>query len=275
MENKSIFFEITDICNHKCVHCCKSWRTDCNHIMSKEDLDIIINYPKTHLTISGGEPSLARDSVFYIVEHETVGITLNTNLTLWSESDIQRLINKNVTFSVSVVSLNREAYKKITGVDTYDLLINNLKLIPKNSKILFIINDISAATAKDTVNWLIAHGFTNLIVSPAIPNKWTTINQKKILNIIKDISKHHRNVRIETMNNLDHELVYNHDCDAGCGRLVILSNGDVVPCACFDKHILGNIRNNSFWEISKRGDLFYKSYPENKQKICKGILENV
>ena len=70
MNNLAVFFEITNICNHRCIHCCKYWED--NSVLrtaDKDTLDKIIALPKSHLTISGGEPGLSKDNVFYLIDN--------------------------------------------------------------------------------------------------------------------------------------------------------------------------------------------------------------
>lgn len=269
---KAIFFEITDLCNHKCIHCCKGWRTDHGHIMNKKMLDKIISLPKSHLTISGGEPSLVLESVRYILDREQCGITINTNLTNWTHQDILQ-ISQKVTFAVSVVSMIRKEYELITKANTFDRFQDNLMALPRSSRIIIIVNDVNYWGLETSVAKLITMGFKHLIISPAVEVGNKILLRDVVPLKIREIYKKNRHVYIETMNRVD-GLPYNHTCDAGKGRIVILSNGDAVPCACFDGHILGNIMVDDFDEISRRGDEFYLSYPPNQRDICKGVIEN-
>ena len=126
----NIFFEITDRCNQLCSHCCKTWRNDSGYTMNKDLLNKIISLPKKLLTISGGEPSLVPDEVKYVIDNETSQLQINTNLTLWTDEMLNLFKQKNIMLSISVVSLNKETYIKITHTDLVDRLKTNLiKLI--------------------------------------------------------------------------------------------------------------------------------------------------
>ena len=39
MNNLAVFFEITNICNHRCVHCCKYWED--NSVSRTADKDML------------------------------------------------------------------------------------------------------------------------------------------------------------------------------------------------------------------------------------------
>lgn len=272
----NIFFEITDKCNQLCTHCCKTWRNDSGYTMSKEMLDKIISIPKKMLTISGGEPSLFPDKVKYIIEHETSLIQINTNLTLWSEEMINLFNKKNIILSISVVSLNRKVYRQITKTDLLDQLVCNLSKINTNNKITIIVNEYNLNDIDSTINKLIVRGFNNFVIQPAIPNN-STFNKELFdqeMNKVYEVYSKHRNVNISLMSmfNPAPKLPINHLCDAGINRLVILSNGDVVPCACSKLNVLGNLMNDKWKTIEKRGKDFYHSFPSDKKFICKGFL---
>ena len=272
----NIFFEITDKCNQMCTHCCKTWRKDSGHTMNIDMLDKIISIPKKLLTISGGEPSLVPNKVKYIIQKETSQIQINTNLTLWNDEMLKLFIDNNIMLSISVVSLNKETYKKITNTDLVDNLKRNLDKVNKNSKITIIINEYNLLEIEDMVNQLIVKGFHNFVIQPAIPNdeKFNKELFNKEMEYVYRVYSKHRNVDISLMSmfNPAPKLPINHLCDAGSNRLVILSNGDVVPCACMKPYVLGNIMNDDWSYIEQQGLNYYNSFQGNKKYLCKGFL---
>lgn len=273
----NIFFEITDRCNQLCSHCCKTWRNDSGYTMDKDLLDKIISLPKKLLTISGGEPGLVPDKVKYIIDNVTSQLQINTNLTLWTDEMFNLFRQKNIMLSISVVSLNRETYRKITHTDLVDRLKANLNKVSKDSKITIIVNEYNLLELENMVDQLIVQGFHNFVIQPAIPNnaKFNAELFNKEMDAVYNVYSKHRNVDISLMSmfNPAPKLPINHLCDAGNNRLVILSNGDVVPCACMKPHILGNIMRNDWSDIEKRGIAYYNSFHGNKQYLCKGFLD--
>lgn len=272
-----VFFEITDLCNHKCIHCCKYWRQDCFHTMGYEDLDKISNIKSTIYKISGGEPSCVKDKVRYFIKKD-LPTAMNTNLTLWEDKDFQLFYDKNIKLYVSIVSLKKEEYKKITSADTFYVLLDNLNKINKQSTITLVINPINIDSFEYNINCLAEMGFTNFTVTPMIPTNNLQINEKQGFNLIEKIYKYKRQLNIKTMYfvNNNYAVPYSHSCEAGLNRIVILSNGNIVPCACFSAKPLGNIKDSDFNinEILKRGKEFFNSFPINQRKECKGhILE--
>ena len=275
---KSIFFEITDVCNHICSHCCKTWRKDHYDTMNKDLLDKILSIPKKVLTISGGEPSTAIEAVRYVVEKETAPLQINTNLTLWTDEMLNLFKEKNVSLSVSVVSMNRKSYEKITSAKTYDLMVANLKKISKDSKITIIVNEENKDDILDSVTVLMVMGFHRFIIQPAIPNteEFDKDAFMEYMKRVKEAYSLHRNATIELMSYYTHsDIPVNHLCDAGSGRLVILSNGDVVPCACMEPYILGNIMTDTLESIEDNGMKYFNSFSDEEKYICRGFLTKI
>ena len=268
-----VFFEITDLCNHKCIHCCKYWRQDCFHTMSYEDLDKIANIKSTIYKISGGEPSCVKDKVRYFIKKD-LPTAMNTNLTLWEDKDFQLFFDYNVKLYISIVSLQKKEYIKITGTNTYYNLLDNLSKVNKYSTITLVINPVNIDSFEYNINFLAEMGFTNFTVTPMIPTNNLQVDEIKSFNLIKTIIKYKKQLNIKTMYYNNYGIPYSHTCEAGVGRIVILSNGDIVPCACFNATPLGNIKDKNFniETILEKGKTFFYSFPINQRKECKGHI---
>ena len=273
MSKLKIFFEITDLCNHKCIHCCKYWRQDCFHTMSYEDIDKIFKIPASFYKISGGEPGCVRDKVLYAISKAN-NISMNTNLTLWKDEDFQLFKNRYIKLYVSVVSTKRNEYIEITDANTFDIFLDNLKKIDTNSIITLVINPINIESFEYNINFLAEMGFTNFTVTPMIPTNNLQVDEIKAFNLIKTITKYKQQLNIKTMYYNEYGIPYSHTCEAGIKRIVILSNGDIVPCACFNTVPLGNIKDKSFniETILAKGKTFFNSFPINQRKECKGHI---
>ena len=273
MSKLKIFFEITDFCNHKCIHCCKYWRQDCFHTMSYENIDKIFEIPASFYKISGGEPGCVRDKVLYAISKAN-NISMNTNLTLWKDEDFQLFKNRYIKLYVSVVSTKRNEYIEITDANTFDIFLDNLTKIDTNSIITLVINPINIESFEYNINFLAEMGFTNFTVTPMIPTNNLQVDEIKAFNLIKTITKYKQQLNIKTMYYNEYGIPYSHTCEAGIKRIVILSNGDIVPCACFNAVPLGNIKDKNFniETILAKGKTFFNSFPINQRKECKGHI---
>lgn len=245
--------------------------------MDKAMLDKILAIPKDFLVISGGEPALARQQVKYIIEHESAPVSINTNLTMWQDEDFNMFWQHGTMLSVSVVSLNRDTYKKITGKDLVHKLKENLNKINRNARMTLIVNDDNVDEIESMVNYLVVRGFHNFIIQPAIPGMgapFDYIKYQQRLSALRFTYHKHRNVNIERMSQYDCscDVPVDHRCEAGDKRLVILSTGDVVPCACMPPVVLGNIMYDSWETLQKAGVDYFNSFCEAEKYVCKGFL---
>jgi len=271
--DKGIFFEITNACNHNCIHCCKNWEDNSEkRTADKAVLDKILAFPKRHLTISGGEPSLVKDKVMYLVEREKTKVIINTNMTNWTKEDITYLVGHGVEFNVSVVSLDRTAYKKITRADTYDMMFETLQEIPKNSFITIVVNRLNRNTIDYTVAVLILMGFTNIMVTPQKPTQDEHVDVDEISRYAEKLHERYKNVANIMTQGYCNVKFCDHLCNAGIGRFVIDTKQNVYPCAPIHKECLLGTIDTPFAELEENGRRFYLSYPEEQRHACKGFM---
>ena len=137
---RTLFFEITDRCNHACFYCCKSFRGQPGITMNSGALDKVLSLPASGLVISGGEPSLAKESVAYVLERATVPVAINTNLSCWTPEEMD-FLNRRVRFNISVPSADERTFRDITGADTFRQVMGNLERADRNSTIIVIVHE--------------------------------------------------------------------------------------------------------------------------------------
>lgn len=240
--------------------------------MDKSLLDAVLSFPKDFLVISGGEPSCAKDEAEYIIKRNKGPLRMNTNLTMWSRDELIDMQSNGVTFSVSVPSMIRSDYEAVTGADTYDRLLENLEYISKMSKMTIIMNAITSHSSEKTVMMLAGMGFWRFTLQPMIPNG-VDYDMSGMMHEAERIYRNHRNLDIKLLcRTIDSQMPVNHECGAGRDRVVILSNGDVVPCACYDAPILGNVLDDDYQRILENGERYFDSFKEEERAICKGWL---
>ena len=269
-----IFFEITDQCNHTCFYCCKDFRKRFNHTFERDALDHILALPKSGLVISGGEPSLVGSNVFYVLEQADVPVTINTNLTGWTPEELRSLAGK-AYFNVSVPSMNEEEYASITGANTFQRFLKNLEAVPKEARIGIAVHGRNRAGIGQTVAQLAIRGFRRFMLQPVYGSASRKEDIQASMQAIEEVYKRNRHLDIRFMSPCGSAQVpATHACDAGRGRLVILSNGDFVPCACRKMAVLGNLfaPDFDFGAVREAGAAFYQSFPPAQRPLCKGYL---
>ncbi len=269
-----IYFEITDLCNHACFYCCKDFRGKPGLTMTEEQLDRLLALPKSALVISGGEPSLVRDRVYHVLEHADVRVTINTNLTGWTPGELAELAGK-ARLNISMPAMDRETYREITGADDFGKLLANLETASRDSLIGIVVHGKNRKDLPRHVAWLAVRGFRHFLLQPAYGSAAAREDFAASLTAIERVYAQNRQLDIRLMSPCGSARVPAlHQCDAGTGRLIVLSTGDIVPCACRKMDVLGNLFADDFdYEaVRAAGTAFYHSFPEEQRPLCKGYL---
>ena len=118
-----VYLKITSQCNFRCQHC-DIWRADSTEELPLEDWKKIItkiksNVPHLTVVLSGGEPLLYKNfwQLIDFCKQEKVEVNLNTNGSLITEENIERLLKYPFNkISVSLYSLNSELHNSFRNV---------------------------------------------------------------------------------------------------------------------------------------------------------------
>lgn len=131
---------LTDHCNFRCTYCMPQeemeWMPQ-SHLMSKEEIiqlaEIFVKLGVKKIRLTGGEP-LVRKEFDWILEQLSkfsVELTLTTNGIL-IDKHISALKQAGVrSVNVSLDTLNREKFKKLTRRDQFDQVWSNILLLLK------------------------------------------------------------------------------------------------------------------------------------------------
>ena len=129
--------EVTDYCNHRCIHCYNLDSNIANRPMRKVEDETVIKCAQKlidngifSVVISGGEPLIKRDltqKLITLFKDNDVQVHLNSNLTLFDDSFINFLAESQITVLTSCPSAIPESFKKLTGVDNYELFAANVR----------------------------------------------------------------------------------------------------------------------------------------------------
>lgn len=126
---------LTDSCNMKCSFC-GSWNqngvsNDLHIDTIKEYIDTIHRNGYRYLSLSGGEPFLYKHLYEVIDYANQKGFLINvtTNGLLIDKEYIAFVKNKNVITRVSLHTLHKENYRRLTGVDVLDSVQTSVGLL--------------------------------------------------------------------------------------------------------------------------------------------------
>ena len=136
-----------------------------------------------------------------------------------------------------------------------------------------VANDVNFDSIDFTIQTLILLGFKNILLTPQVPTPNLYIDTKKVINKVNDLHSKYANTANITTQGFCDTVYCDHTCNAGIGRLLIDTKGNVYPCAPIHKPCkLGTI-NTDINILKERGKDFYNSYPQESRKICKGFLD--
>ena len=141
--------EITDFCNHKCVHCYNLDSDIQNRPMRKVSDETVLACAQKMIdseifsvVITGGEPLLKKEltkKVISLFHENDIRISLNSNLTLFDDDFIDFLKQIEVVILTSCPSAVPTSYEKLIGVDNYAKFETNIKKL-LSAGISFIVN---------------------------------------------------------------------------------------------------------------------------------------
>lgn len=295
---------ITEMCNHKCKHCYNAWReeTPQNDFFDKRKIDHIldelIKCQVTYVTITGGEPLLCLDRMFYIIsrlKELDIGIGLNTNLSLMTNSIAKKLKEKyhwGNTILTSLPGFTEEECDKITqvkgslkkienGIET--CLFNN---IPVGVNVVITKSNLN--NLNDLLDFLERHKVSVLALTRVVPPVYDSDNSNfrlskddvnKMVDFLRLVKEKYK-IKVTSLCSLplclldeeeDMEL-FSTKCAAGIIACSINGiTGEVTPCAHNDISY-GNIYEKSLFDIWEKMRLWRTGeYLPTECKNCKMI----
>lgn len=274
----SVIWEITYACNQKCAYCiAKAGNPDPDELSQEEIdtvLDELVRLGVGLINITGGEPLLKKDTVYYIARRASengIGLELLTNGMLITPEVAENLYEAGVRYAqVSLDCARPEIHDAQRGVKgawgkTVEG-INNLKKAGVHVLGAAVITRKNLAYLEETRTFLkeIADTIKTGVVMPmgrGQNNEYLLTPEMyveflKIKNITDD-GKYLRDF-----------IFCKETCSIGTTP-VIAPNGDVYPCMLnkYEELKLGNIRETSIQSIYETSDLLHELINWNVDKI--------
>lgn len=181
--------EMTQACNWRCRHCYNYWRPHgitakpSQHLSRNELLSIVKELVENQIpsiTITGGEPFSRREDVFALLKMtQKAGIhaSVNTNLSLIREEDIDRLTNEHndVPLLFSLLSADAIEHERLADapVGTYARVIERATLairrgLPVSLNMVLMRENLHAL--EDTARLAKRLGVRTFCATKALPN---------------------------------------------------------------------------------------------------------
>jgi cyclic pyranopterin phosphate synthase len=266
---------LTSKCNLSCIYCHREGEKAPTEPLSAAEIAEILrvasHFGIRSVKFTGGEPML-RPDLLEIIRSVPVGmessITTNGTLLAGLVADLKQAGLRRV--NVSIDSLNHESYKKITGTDKLDDVLEGINEALKTGLTPVKLNMVVLAGINDhEINDFLAfvRGNRNLILQLIELMHFNECTNHGNLNIVEDelaarskqiITRrmHHR--KKYCLDGAEVEVVrplHNTEFCAFCNRLRVTSDGKLKPCLLrTDNHI--DIRGKSGTELE---ELFKKA----------------
>ncbi len=197
---------ITENCNLRCSYCMPSEGiklTPKKHLMTADEIieiaQTFINFGVNKIRLTGGEPLVRKDAKEIIARLSklnvelaitTNGILIDEYLEIFKEAGL-KLIN------LSIDSLQKEKYSKITRRDEFDRVCKNIDLLSKNNfKVKLNVVLIKGFNEDEIIDFIKLTKTKNIQIRfiefmPFDGNKWNKdklVTQNEIINIARSIS---------------------------------------------------------------------------------------
>lgn len=277
----SIFIDISEKCNMKCIYCFRSntteknesyvWRND---LMKMDIFLSVLNQIQEFkvvprkISLSGhGEPLMNKnlaEMVKLIKERfpNTV-VEIHTNGILFSKKISRNILNSNIDkINISLQGLDSGTYKKISNVNiNYDDFVENIEFLYKNrGKTEINVQILDIALQNDGIEKLykLFGNITNTIsINKEVPI-WDNLNNNM-------------NFNSNTTNKYGEYIPYQKSCSLLFYTIFIAPNGDIFPCTEPSINFnLGNIKKTTLlkaWNSKEREEFLYKHIFEGRSTI--------
>lgn len=278
------FWEITEQCNHNCIHCFNYWRTS-TCTAQIESMDYYVNLATSissqkplRVIITGGEPLLLLDVlklVIPIFEKNNINVSINTNAALMNNEIIDYLTSHKISLFISYPSCKEQEFDLIVDrKGAFNNVNNALALLCKSNvrwAINMVISKVNLHSIYDTAKFLqqkYSINSINITRASTPMNARNEFNKYKLtlddfqyyvsecLKINKELGLPIKSSIPITPCSIDNEdafklLCLDISCGAGKTSYIVSSNGDVRACTR-DDEVFGNMLLDNFESIWKK-----------------------
>jgi len=295
-QNFHFQWHVTERCNLQCKHCYVN-----DHNSDELDTNEVINIV-THLaevlkrwgrpgsvSLTGGEPFIRSDLKDIVTSFRNYkqfkNISVLTNGILISDDVIEFLIENDCSIQVSIDGLTKEQHDEIRGKGNFNKTISSLKKLsesgiyttvhfvvhklnyPTNiNQLEFFFNKLQTVAVKEvTFSRLVPIGrgkqMRELLLAPR--------EVKMLFQWLIEVSQKFPTLYLNTYRPLWAGLkdCAGGVCPVGFNACTILPNGDVLPCRRLPI-VLGNLENQSFFEIWYKSDILWRLREREKIEVC-------
>ena len=265
--------ELTSKCNERCVHCyipheCKN--TDIEHGLMIKALDQCKEMGVMNIVFSGGEPMLHPNFCDFMryAKDLDFNVTVLSNLTLLDDEILSALKYRHTScVNVSLYSMDAQVHDAITTVEgSFFRTKNNiLRLIDNNIAVQINcpIMKQNQATFQDVILWGHEHKCAVILdyiimarSDRSADNLEYRLTKEEIRPVLEKIVQNdvvvQANIKYHAYRSELSSGTIDPDervCGVALSTICMVANGNVYPCAGWQKYVCGNINESSLQEI--------------------------
>lgn len=291
--------EVTDFCNHRCIHCynldSEIKNRPMRHVSDETVLRCaqkLIDNKVFSVIVTGGEPLIKREltkQIICLLKENHIKVSLNTNLTLFDDDIIAFLKDKKVGVLTSCPSGLPSSFSKLVGIDNYPKFESNLKKLVK-AGVRFTVNMVvtrdNLREIKATAERMKALGCKSFAATPMglnveYPRLDLLVSVEEVRKVISDLLWIEKNLgmKVDVLEALpkcvfpesvlmEKHAFLNRKCQAGRTVIAVSCNGDVRPCA-HNPYSYGNLLEEELRDIwQKMSDWRSAQYVPEKCLDC-------
>lgn len=285
-----VHLETTNYCNQKCIMCCHSTMKRkpmmIDPALAKKSIHECAEKPPWFLHFFFfGEPFINEHTIEYMIYAKKIGVprvSVTTNFTLIKEEEIKQIVDNSIdSIHISFEGLDQESYKRIRKTNHYDTVLKNIEFLlnykaKQGCDKPWVAITYVQTTERDSElkefkkKW--QQKVNDVHISPQFEYRNGSLNGSRR----QEISKYQQG-RADGSIMYD-DPSYRVPCRQLWARLVVLSNGELVPCSQnIDGELsLGNIKDISMhqaWTGKEMADLRMQhisgNYYGKRGKACK------
>ena len=276
--------EITDFCNHRCVHCYNLDSEMQNRPSRKVSDETVLACTQKlidnkifSVIVTGGEPLIKKEltkKVIFLLKENNTRVALNTNLTLADDDFIQFLKEQKVGVLTSCPSGENNSFAKLVGIDNYKVFESKVKkLVDAGVKctVNMVVTKDNLHEVRLTAEKMKALGCKSFAATPMglnveYPRLDLLLSVEEVRKVVADLLWIEENLKMkvdilealpkcvfqeEILRGKHHFL--NRKCQAGRTVIAVSCNGDVRPCA-HNPYSYGNLLEEDLRDIWKKMD---------------------
>ena len=271
MAINSVYIEINDFCNNKCIYCYNNKKA--KNYISVNQFEIIIkkfiDLGISNVILSGGEPTIHPQfiEIINLLNDLNVNFGLSTNGLAINQQMIDIFKQSHSFVQVSLDTINPELYKTIRKSDNLDIVINNISNLLDNgidTTVSIVLTQLSIDSLEDTIRFLSNLGVSTIHVDEVKKVGFARDDYEKLFikdfyNVLEKLYKLQKDLYPKTsidliegilIRSLKDSSEFAH-CNSMNGNLLQIDcDGNVYRCRCVGEILrIGNIYKEDISQV--------------------------